>query len=215
MRKVIVATFSVFLSVFVANGQARLYDEMCDPLQAVFCDYIESTASHKVLTEGGGRYVTTIVDGKMYGWGMIVAPDGTISLGQFRNGKSLFGISMSGDIAKVGGADNYVVYDLCSGGIIRLHSGQGGDLPLGFPLTSEGDDVSPYSFKKESYANGDYYVGELYNGKRHGYGIYYWANGDIWYGRYVDGYRNGYGMLIKADNRIFYGKWVGDSRVYE
>ena len=214
MRKFF-AFLALSVAVLSANGQARLYDEMCDPLQAVFCDYIESSSSQNVLSEGGGRYVGTLVDGKIYGWGMIVAPDGTMSLGQFRNGKNIFGISMSGDIAKVGGAENYVIYDLKEGGVIRLHSGMGGDMPLEFPLVSSGGDRSPYSFKKETYANGDYYVGELYNGKRHGYGIYYWANGDIWYGRYVDGYRNGYGMLIKADNRVFYGKWLGDSRVYE
>ena len=212
MRKVF-AFLALFVAVHSANGQARLYDEMCDPLQAVFCDYIESSSSQNVLSEGGGRYVGTLVDGKIYGWGMIVAPDGTMSLGQFRNGKNIFGISMSGDIAKVGGAENYVIYDLKEGGIIRLHSGVGGDMPLEFPLVSSGNDRSPYSFKKETYANGDYYVGELYNGKRHGYGIYYWANGDIWYGRYVGGYRNGYGMLIKSDNRVYYGKWVGDTKV--
>ena len=212
MRKFF-AFLALSVAVLSANGQARLYDEMCDPLQAVFCDYIESSSSQNVLSEGGGRYVGTLVDGKIYGWGMIVAPDGTMSLGQFRNGKNIFGISMSGDIAKVGGAENYVIYDLKEGGVIRLHSGMGGDMPLEFPLVSSGNDRSPYSFKKETYANGDYYVGELYNGKRHGYGIYYWANGDIWYGRYVGGYRNGYGMLIKSDNRVYYGKWVGDTKV--
>ena len=63
--------------------------------------------------------------------------------------------------------------------------------------------------------NGDIYVGEFYNGKRHGYGVCYFANGDIWYGRYEDGYRNGYGMLVTPDHRVSYGKWLGDTRFDE
>ena len=82
-------------------------------------------------------------------------------------------------------------------------------------MASKEGEPSPYAFKKEVYANGDYYIGEFYKGKRHGYGIYYWANGDIWYGKYDGGYRNGYGMLINTDHRISYGKWLGDSRVDE
>ena len=213
MNRITVAFFVLFISVLSVRGQARLYDDMCDPLQAVFCDYVESASSQNILKDGGGKYVGTVIDGKIYGWGLIVAADGAVSIGQFRNSKSIFGITISGDFAKVGGADNYVVYDLKSGGIARLHSGTDGDLPLRFPLASDGDDVSPYSFKKVTYANGDCYVGEFYNGKRHGYGIYYWNNGEIWYGKYVGGYRNGYGMLMKTDNRVFYGKWVGDSKV--
>ena len=73
----------------------------------------------------------------------------------------------------------------------------------------------PYTFKKETYSNGDIFYGEFYNGRRHGYGVYCWTNGDIWYGRYKDGYRNGYGVLIKSGNMIYYGKWVGDSKVVE
>ena len=215
MKKTMILFVLAVLSQFAAMAQARLYDEMCDPLQAVFCDYVENESSQNFLSSASGQYTGTLIDNKIYGWGFILASDGTRSFGQFRNGKNIFGLSITDKIAKVGSEKNYVVYDLETGEIIRLHS-NGGDAPLRYPLVSSNKEKeSPYSFKKETYANGDIYIGEFYNGKRHGYGVYYWANGDIWYGRYEGGYRNGYGMLINTAHRIYYGKWLGDSRVDE
>ena len=215
MRKTMTLLLLAVLSQLSATAQVKVYDEMCDPLQAVFCDYVENESSQNFLSSASGQYTGTLIDGKIYGWGFILASDGTRSFGQFRNGKNIFGLSITDKIAKVGSEKNYVVYDLETGEIIRLHS-NGGDAPLRYPLVSSNKEKeSPYSFKKETYANGDIYIGEFYNGKRHGYGVYYWANGDIWYGRYEGGYRNGYGMLINTAHRIYYGKWLGDSRVDE
>lgn len=215
MRTILALFFTVLSMAVSAQEPLRLYDEMCDPLQAVFCDYVKNESSQNFLSSAGGQYTGTVIDGKIYGWGFILAADGTRSFGQFRNGRNIFGISMTDKIAKVGGDSHYVTYDLATGGIIRLCSKEG-NARLAYPLVpDEEHPVSPYSFKKVTYANGDVYMGEFYNGKRHGYGIYYWTNGDIWYGRYEGGYRNGYGMLINPDHRIFYGKWLGDSMVDE
>lgn len=215
MRNIVTLLFFACAMTLSAQEQVKLYDEMCDPLQAVFCDYVKNESSQNFLSSSTGQYTGTIIDGKIYGWGFILAADGTRSFGQFRNGKNIFGISITDKIAKVGGENHYVIYDLATGNILRLYSKEG-NARLVYPLVpSEEHPVSPYSFKKETYANGDVYIGEFYNGKRHGYGVYYWANGEIWYGRYEGGYRNGYGMLINPDHRIFYGKWLGDSRVDE
>ena len=215
MRNILAMFFAVLSMAVSAQESLKLYDEMCDPLQAVFCDYIRNESSQNFISSGGGQYAGTVIDGKIYGWGYLLAADGTRSFGQFRNGKNIFGISMTDKIAKVGGDSHYVIYDLATGGIIRLFSKEG-NARLVYPLVpDEENPVSPYSFKKETYANGDVYIGEFYDGKRHGYGIYYWANGDIWYGRYDSGYRNGYGMLVTTDHHVLYGKWLGDSRVDE
>lgn len=213
MKRIALIFLMAFVVPIVAVAQVKLYDEMCDPLQAVFCDYVENESSQNFLSTSSGQYTGTLIDNRIYGWGFILAADGTRSFGQFRNGKNIFGISMTDKIAKVGGENHYVIYDLSTGEIIRLFTGEG-DIPLKYPLVSSNSgDVSPYSFRKETYSNGDVYIGEFYKGKRHGYGVYYWTNGDIWYGRYQGGYRNGYGMLINTEHRIHYGKWVGDSRV--
>jgi len=42
------------------------------------------------------------------------------------------------------------------------------------------------SFESIEYENGDIYLGETYNGLRHGLGIFVWANGDTWYGEWKD-----------------------------
>lgn len=214
-NKIVLLLICTIVLPFYAVAQVQLYDDMCDPLQAVFCDYVRNESSQNFLSAPDGQYTGTLIDGKIYGWGFILAADGTRSFGQFRNGKNIFGLSINEKVAKVGSEKHYVLYDLATGEIARLYTKEG-DMNLEYPLvSSEKEGVSPYSFKKERYANGDVYIGEFYKSKRHGYGVYYWKNGDIWYGKYEGGYRNGYGMLINADHRIFYGKWLGDSRVDE
>lgn len=200
---------------FVSRSQVtgRLYDEMCDPLQAVFCDYVLNESSINSVTDDAGQYIGTVINGRLYGWGVFFSNRGVTTYGQYRNGRFLFGIIISESIAKVGSEENYVIYDLATGGIINLHTSEG-DIDLEYPyVPSASEPIAPYSFKKETYSNGDVFFGEMYEGRRHGYGVYCWANGDFWYGQYKDGYRNGYGMLVKTNNHIYYGKWIGDRKV--
>lgn len=207
----IMAFFPLCMSA--QNATLKLYDEMCDQLQAVFCDYVGSVSDLRLISNEQGRYLGFMIDNALYGWGYYHSAKGTQSFGQYRKGELIFGLVLSDDVAKVGSEENYVVYDLYSGNIKRLHTAEG-DVELAYPyIPKENGESSLYSFKKETYANGDVFYGEFYHGRRHGYGVYCWTNGDIWYGRYKDGYRNGYGMLVKSGNMIYYGKWVGDSKV--
>ena len=154
-----------------------------------------------------------LIDNKLYGWGFFLSNDGSQSFGQYRDGKIVFGLIMTDEVAKVGGEKNYVMYSLKSGEVIAWYA-NGGRMPLEYPLVATAEEPqAAYSFKKEKYANGDMFYGEFFEGRRHGYGVYCWANGDMWYGRYKEGYRNGYGMLIKPDRTVYYGKWVGDRKV--
>lgn len=206
----------LFCTPFAVHSQdgVKLYDEMCDQLQGAFCDYARNQSSVNNITNASGQYIGTVINDNLYGWGVFYSSSGLKSYGQYRNGRLMFGIILSATVAKVGSADNYVMYDLATGEIIKLHSAEDGDMELAYPLVpSDKEPVSPYSFRKETYANGDVFFGEFYEGRRNGYGVYCWANGDIWYGQYKGGYRNGYGMLVKTDNRVYYGKWVGDRRV--
>jgi hypothetical protein len=213
MKNKLFALLLLFVLPVVAQDKAKLYDEMCDPLQAVFCDYVRTQSQTNRISNPAGEYIGTLIDYKFYGWGLFRSSSGVESYGQYRDGKLLFGLLMSRDVVRVGSDEHYVMYDLSTGEIMRLHTKEG-DMPLEFPLamSSEGE-PSPYSFKKETYKNGDVYFGEFFNGRRHGYGVYQWANGDLWYGNYRDGYRDGFGMLVKPDHRVYYGKWVGDTKV--
>ena len=213
MRNSLFALLLLLTLPLVAQEQVKLYDEMCDPLQAVFCDYVREHSQTSRISNVAGEYVGTLIDYKFYGWGLYLSTAGIQSYGQYRGGKLLFGLLINSDVVRVGSDEHYVIYDLATGEIVRLHTREG-DMPLEFPLvTSPEGELSPYSFKRETYKNGDVYFGEFYNGRRHGYGVYQWANGDLWYGYYRGGYRDGYGMLVKTDHHVYYGKWVGDTKV--
>lgn len=206
MTKRIFPLFFALLSI-CANAQqpVKFYDEMSDILQAVFCDYA-SEGEIKYISSPHGQYVGQLVDNVIYGWGHFLADDGSQVFGQYSRGKHVFGITMGKGVARVGGEKHFVEYDLSTGSIIRVHTIEG---DTEYPAEA----LKPYSFQKITYSNGDVYYGEVHNGRRHGYGIYYWTNGDFWYGKYSEGYRQGYGALFKTDRRIFYGKWIGDKKV--
>ena len=214
MRYILIVLVSMFsFALHAQNTPERLYDEMCDQLQAVFCDYVRTQSQTSYISNAAGEYIGTLIDYKFYGWGLFLSSAGIQSYGQYRNGKLLFGLLINSDVARVGSDEHHVIYDLSTGEIIRLHT-KDGDMPLEYPLVASPDGgASLYSFKKETYKNGDVYFGEFYNGRRHGYGVYQWANGDMWYGAYRGGYRDGYGMLVKPDRHVYYGKWVGDTKV--
>lgn len=200
-------------SLSLAQDPVKLYDEMCDPLQSVFCDYVAREASVNTIDDAAGKYIGTVIDDGLYGWGVFYSSTGVKSYGQYANNQLIFGIVMSDKVAKVGSLENYILYELETGEVLLLHSTEG-NMPLEYPLVPNMKHPDPlYTFKKETYANGDTFFGEFYKGRRHGYGVYCYSNGDIWYGQYKGGYRNGYGMLLKADEKIYYGKWVGDRKV--
>ena len=124
MMKQFIITIMLALSSMAMQAQSvtRLYDEMCDPLQAVFCDYVRSASETSYISNANGQYIGTLIDHKLYGWGFYLSGNGAQSFGQYRNGKMIFGLVMTEDIAKVGGEENYVVYDLYTGNIITIHT---------------------------------------------------------------------------------------------
>ena len=82
------------------------------------------------------------------------------------------------------------------------------DMPTGtYPST----EYESYKFSCIDYENGNYYVGETLDGKRHGMGIYLWSNGDAWYGHWSYGERDGEGVFLKGfPNEVQVGRWKGD-----
>lgn len=213
MRKILFTTFILLSTMLVAQEQVQFYPVMSDPLQSVFCDYASAEGEVKYVSNNHGQYVGNFIDNKIYGWGYFLSNSGAQTFGQYRNGRHFFGITITMETARVGSDDHFVEYDLATGNILRVCTPEGNPR-LSAPYVPTTDNPVPlYTFRKIVYENGDTYYGELYNGRRHGYGIYYWANGDFWYGKYEDGYRQGYGALYKTDHRVFSGRWIGDSKV--
>lgn len=213
MKKYILSMLICLPLLSQAQEYERFYDVMCDPLQSVFCDFVKRESSFNVISNSDGEFKGTIIGDTFYGWGVVYSSSGLQSYGQYANNNFIFGIVMSDRIAKVGSEENYVVYSLETGEMLFVNTIEG-NIELEYPFVADMEHPEAlYSFKKETYANGDIFFGEFYKGRRHGYGVYRYANGDLWYGEYKGGYRNGYGMLLKAENEIYYGKWVGDRKV--
>lgn len=62
------------------------------------------------------------------------------------------------------------------------------------------------------YANGDRYIGEFKDGKRHGRGIYHYANGNIYQGQFVEDKRHGYGTFRWTNGDTFIGEYKDNER---
>lgn len=212
--KTLFILLTIALPVVVSAQQPlKLYDEMSDALQSVFCDYVTAEAEIRYMSGTYGQYLGQLIDNTIYGWGYFLSNDGSQTFGQYRRGKHLFGITLTSKTALVGSDTHFVEYDLETGTILRTHDYEGDHFP-GEDYMNAIAEGRPYNgFYRITYSNGDAYYGETYNGRRHGYGIYYWKNGDFWYGEYRNGYRQGYGALFKADRHISYGKWIGDRKV--
>jgi hypothetical protein len=50
-------------------------------------------------------------------------------------------------------------------------------------------------------------VGETVDGKRSGYGIYYYSNGNYYYGKYLNDERKGHGAMFRTDSSIALQCW--------
>ena len=57
------------------------------------------------------------------------------------------------------------------------------------------------------FHNGDKYVGDVANGKRHGHGVYYYDSGDKYTGAWDNGKQTGHGVYIYANGDRYVGNW--------
>ena len=76
--------------------------------------------------------------------------------------------------------------------------------------------IQPTNNKKEVYANGDTYQGEMKidgpNQIKEGKGKLTYANGDIYEGQWVDNKKNGLGKFNYVTGRVEEGKWVDNEQ---
>ena len=67
---------------------------------------------------------------------------------------------------------------------------------------------------KSLFVNGDAYIGEYRDNKRHGIGCYWWeATGEIYVGEWRNNQRNGNGRMVYQDGGRYYGTWRHNERV--
>ena len=58
------------------------------------------------------------------------------------------------------------------------------------------------------FYNGDKYVGDVQNGKRHGHGVYYYDSGDKYTGNWNQGKQEGHGVYVYANGDRYVGEWL-------
>ena len=68
MRNNLFALFFLFALPISAQENVKLYDEMCDPLQAVFCDYVKNESQTSYISNATGEYVGTLINSMVGGF---------------------------------------------------------------------------------------------------------------------------------------------------
>ena len=203
MRKFFFLLLAIPHSICAQRTPIEKYDVAPRDFHEVFLDCVEKNP-RKIIDTPAGEYVGQVDSQHMlYGYGMYVNNDGSQIYGMFRNGKPFFTISMNEESAMVGSPTFYASYSLQTGRLEYVYRSQEKQV-----VDTEG--LYDYAFVKMEYANGDQYVGEIYQRKRHGYGVYYYANGCIWIGQYENDVRCGYGVLYDENNQMVVGLWEGE-----
>lgn len=193
---------------FAQSSDLQKYAMLPDPLVEVFLDHVQAFPSTTISMGLDQYYGQTDSKGSLYGFGRYVRADGVQVFGLFREGKLIQGITLLSASASVGDATHYANYNLTTGQLDYVF--QGSHRQLFDTRALRGN-----KFLSLTYVNGDQYVGETLDGKRHGLGIYFYANGDIWFGVYQDNVRKGYGATFTIDDHLIIGKWNGEEAIRE
>ncbi len=193
---------------FAQGTELQKYAMLPDPLVEVFLDHVQAFPSTTISMGLDQYYGQTDSKGSLYGFGRYVRADGVQVFGLFREGKLIQGITLLSASASVGDATHYANYNLTTGQLDYVF--QGSHRQLFDTRALRGN-----KFLSLTYVNGDQYVGETLDGKRHGLGIYFYANGDIWFGVYQDNVRKGYGATFTIDDHLIIGKWNGEEAIRE
>ena len=59
------------------------------------------------------------------------------------------------------------------------------------------------------FYNGDKFVGDVANSKRHGHGVYYYDSGDKYTGGWEAGKQSGHGVYVYTNGDRYVGEWSG------
>ena len=171
--------------------------------EQVFIDHVLDFSS-RTIDVGNNQYLGQVnKEGKLYGYGMFINSDGSQIVGKFRNDKLLFGITIGKNSAMVGDLTHYASYSLGTGRLEYIFKSNE-------RVLIDTHNLLDYGFVSMKYANGDQYVGEVFQRQRHGFGIYYYANGDFWFGEYDRDVRTGFGAYFSVEGNITIGQWEGE-----
>jgi hypothetical protein len=200
--------FSLILSLITLSSYAQYtplfkYEVAPTAFEHIFLDHIKDFRAATISTSTGQYVGQTNELHSLYGYGQYITDDGNVIIGKFRQGELIQGISLGKDNVIVGNKKFYCSYSLTTGQLEYIYNN-------GTKQISQPDEIKDYTFMSQDFANGDKFIGELYKGKRHGLGIYYYADGGLWYGCFINDIRNGFGAWFKADKDLVIGLWDGE-----
>ncbi len=156
------------------------------------------------LWSNGAMYFGNFYGNQLHDYGIYIVPEG-YQVANCPNAKYYVGDWSNGKKSGIG-----TCYD-ASGKLIYYGEFKDGK-PVGtYPMTG----YENYKFQTIDYTNGDKFIGETENGKRHGYGVYAWNDGRIWIGNWTDNVRNGKGIDIASNGTLTTGTWQGDTHTPE
>jgi len=203
MKKIILgmAAFLCFaLDIQAQKTPLEKYELVPEDYEHIYLDMVQFNP-WKRIKSGRNEYMGQVANNDiLYGYGLYMTADGREFIGKFRQGKMLFGITIGKEMAIVGSPNYYASYSLTTGKLDYVFR-------VNEKVVVDAKYLDEYRFVRMKYANGDEYMGETYQGKRHGYGIYYYHNGDRWFGQYKNDVRDGFGALFCADNSMKIGQW--------
>lgn len=207
--RLLILSFSLFLNLSISpalhaqHTPVEKYHIAPASFEEVFLDHVEFFGS-RTIDVSDNQYLGQVdKDGHLYGYGMFINGDGSQIIGKFRNNKLLFGITIAQNSVAVGEPNFYASYSLSTGRIEYVFRANE-------KVLLDTHSLLEYGFVSMKYANGDQYVGEVYQRQRHGFGIYYYANGDFWFGEYDKDIRSGYGAYFSVEGDITIGQWEGE-----
>ena len=206
MKRMFFASILCLLAIARTSAQRvplAKYDVAPWTYEHVFLDMVQDYRS-VLIDVNGGQYVGQANKRHaLYGYGQYINDAGDIMIGKFRQGDLILGITVRKDHATVGDKDFYCNYNLATGELQYIAK-------RGTRTIPDSTIAADYTFMSQTFENGDRYVGEFYQGKRHGIGIYYYATGGLWFGTFDNDVRNGFGAWFKPDNDMVIGLWEGE-----
>lgn len=202
MKKAIILlfVFMTSLSSFAQKTPLAKYDVLPAAYDDLYYQYVKNFVVRKLPSSVGYYFGQISDDNQLEGYATYEGLEGGTIIGQYYQGTLLFGITMTKEFINVGTKDFYASYSATTCELLGVYND-------GVFRKATPQEVKSYLYAQLTYPNGDRYVGEIFNGKRHGYGVYYFKNGGFWYGPFHDNKQVGYGALFTAEGKMRIGKW--------
>ncbi len=178
------------------------------------------TGYGKYVWASGNRYEGNFVDGKCHGKGKTTWKNGDTYEGDYVNdSKTGHGVYTWTDGTYYEG--EFVDGNFCGYGVKHYKNGTVEEgtwkddklVKAGAKPSTRANTVKGKNTDTITYTDGSVYVGEVKNGKAHGYGKLTYASGDKWNrkyyeGNFVNGNRHGKGKLVWTMGDVYDGDWT-------